>query len=157
MSARPSSELSSLLAQSQPCSTSNISSLPSNVFGVVDEFCKLDKLWMSCRGLWQSEMRRELTYLTLTKQTSKKFLKVKTFRRLVLSSVTSPSKQVLVNLCGYRGVVDVSSLGSVHTLNLSGCQGVTDVSSLGSVHTLDLTGCEGVTDVSSLACAQLTL
>ena len=59
------------------------------------------------------------------------------------------------NLClniysGCRGLTDVSSLGSIHTLYLSHCQGVTDVSSLGGVYSLDLSYCYGVTDVSSL-------
>ena len=37
------------------------------------------------------------------------------------------------------GVVDVSSLGRVHTLTLAGCTGVVDVSELGGVHTLRCT------------------
>lgn len=41
-----------------------------------------------------------------------------------------------------RRVVDVSTLGAVHTLNLTCCIAITDVSALSSVHTLDLSYCE---------------
>ena len=106
--------------------TCNLSSLPSDILGVIDEFCKLRKLWMTCRGLWRSEVRRELIYLTLTGESSKRFLRDATFRNLVISSVVQRNKQISVTLMNCGGVTDVSSLGRVHTLKLSYCQGVTD-------------------------------
>jgi len=48
------------------------------------------------------------------------------------------------------GIVDVSALGTVHTLDLSFCTGIVDVSALGTVHTLNLSYCSGIVDVSAL-------
>ena len=47
-------------------------------------------------------------------------------------------------------LVDVSELGSVHTLDLSTCLKLEDVSPLRNLHTLDLTECSAVSDVSHL-------
>lgn len=62
-----------------------------------------------------------------------------------------------LNLRGCKGLVDVSTLGSVPTLarlDLRNCDKITDVSMLGGVAFLRLEGCTGITDYSAVPQAQ---
>jgi hypothetical protein len=64
-----------------------------------------------------------------------------------------PRHQVSVRIietCYRPDMINISTLGDVHTLDLSDCQQITDVSALNKVHTLHLSLCQQITDVSAL-------
>lgn len=48
-------------------------------------------------------------------------------------------------------IIDVSMLGTVHTLLLRGCKEIKNVRTLGAAYTLDLTYCNKMLDVSMLS------
>jgi hypothetical protein len=61
--------------------------------------------------------------------------------------INSKNQKISLDLRFCHNILDVSKLGSVHTLHLSNCQSITDVSNLGSVHTLDLNNCQNISSV----------
>ena len=79
-------------------------------------------------------------------------------RRLDLSGATWPggdtsalgkSTQSFLKLRG-DDIIDVSSLGNVHTLELARCDKLKNLSGLGKNSVVDLRGCQNVQDVSKL-------
>ena len=120
----------------------------SHLFHFLNEYTDLKNLWMTAPDLWNSNERRLLCYLELSKSKSIEYWKSKELRAHITSRVSDPGQQISLNLAGCKGITDVSSLGNVHTLNLSRCQGITDVSNLGNVSNLNLERCTGITNKS---------
>ena len=117
----------------------------------ISKFVSLNPLWITCKTFWESNVRKEVVYLSLKdKDVAMRFYRDNAFRIYVYSRVQNPGRQISLKLIYCDRVTDVSALGNVHTLNLTCCRKVTDVSALGKVHTLNLRGCSRVTDVSAL-------
>ena len=81
-------------SMTQPQSIIAFNCLPNQVLGLLNAFMDLHNLWMTCRELWQSEAKREIAYLQLTEESSKKFNYEEVFRDLVESRVVYPCKQI---------------------------------------------------------------
>jgi len=139
-----------------PCA---LNKLNVDVLSVIGEFSgslELNKLLLSSPSLYRWHASR-LYYWNLTFVSSERVLlalqrsshRSTLTTNALLSRITHRRTQLSLNLEASQ-VVDVSAVGSVHTLDLSRCSGVVDVSALGSVHTLDLSWCSGVVDVSAL-------
>ena len=125
--------------------------LPAALIRVISEYTNVDALFLTCKELWNDDVRKEVVYLSLKdRDVAMRFYRDNAFRIYVFSRVQNPSRPISLYLRCCSGVTDVSALGKVHTLDLSQCSGVTDVSALGEVHTLDLSYCREVTDVSAL-------
>ena len=116
--------------------------LNEDIFGVIGGFLSPKVFLQLC--LTSNDIYKEtksVKYLKLNKKYSLKFYEDARFRKIVLSSINNPSRQLSLALYHCENVRDVSVLAGVHTLNLSDWHNVRDGSALGGVHTLDLSNC----------------
>ena len=118
-----------------------------NLFMTINEYTDLRSLCDTCISF--AILKKYINY-KLNKKYSLMYYDDILFRNIVLSKIFNPNKQLHLNLSCCDNIVDVSTLGNVHTLNLSECDNITDVNALGHVHTLNLSNCNKITDVSDL-------
>jgi nitrous oxide reductase len=81
----------------------------------------------------------------LNREESLRYYENKEYRE----KINSKNKKISLNLAYCNNIIDVSNLGSVHTLDLSDCDNIKDVRNLGSVHTLKLSWCKNIKNVSN--------
>ena len=121
-----------------PPKKKNLVHLPQDVLGNISAFVDPLNLWITCKSLWDGELRKDIVYLFLEDQNALRFYEEEDFRVYVYLRVRNPNKQISLDLSYCDQVADVSALGQVHTLNLSYCRTIADVSALDQVVELTL-------------------
>ena len=112
---------------------------------MLDTCKRMRELKLSEVGIWRFKRRYTEQYST------DEACRARVYEALALPDRDGNPQQLPIKMdLSSSGLIDVSALGSVHTLDLNYCDGISDVSALGNVHTLNLSYCDNIRDVSAL-------